>query len=1095
MDDKFLSYSQSSKKRDFSNFDGTIQNLYTSDFGALTPVFVKPILADDSFKISLNAEVKVNTLSAPAYSNIKQNFYAFGVPCQSVWSHWNDFISNGSDFQSVYGSNLTNQDLKSPWKIPSIAVNQLQAITKLVKGFAIPIFTLTAGSYINNLLGLNKDSLRVIPHSETLDTPEDNKLYIQEGVDYIFYQIGNSFLTVTGDFTGGNSYPCSDSFINNLWAMNHPNWRLVMKICPYIHFLDAKLYRSNNKFYFSFRGIDFGLSIDDFSNLVSLIFGDDIFENNTVLNNFDFRVSDFTQYIKIRYFCDNFNSTVDVNNSPFGIKSSILDTLNVGEIVLNSSTYYRKFVNDSHYTDFIPDVDFTNQNGVTYDIKSADFNKISNFWSKEQIICDVSGSQGSDGEYLLLRVSDSCILSIKTSDADYLVSSFSSDSYYPDLMSHCYINDTNIDIEVFSNSVGRSCYDTSLSANSPHVHASNPDSEFAAQISSHPDYRPRYMSSADILFPFYVNSFEKTKIGYFYVQYVVEGSDTNRSMGFDYIPLIDSSAVSNGMTTFTFMLYLCNSVVKTLDYCNIPYEGFTVRDTVDYCKEFVSAMPFFSISKIWDEYFRNRTVSTPELDYCQTNGPALYLYNNYDYINAENPPNDTDSQYIDFDDENYQNSWVIPFDVLPKNGVGTFNLNQLFQDYDIPVSIQGTNEFHYFNVTCFADLFSLLTGFQLNHCVLHQVAHPYVGLFTDSTTKYLDVLYGAIIERFYLPNFYNGLLHYRYQNFNKDYFSSALLDAMSGANQEEIPDNVTELRTAEAKQSFWEQTAVARSFKKFAQKMFGTTPSHIENNRPILLGQSHSRISIGEIIQTSGTTDSSTPQGTRTGIAGGHSVSGICKKNFNEQGYLIILSSITLDSQYYQGLQRNLTPYSSFLDYPFANFYNIGNQSINMREISFNCNPKYYNLRQPSILGKSLRYLDTLSLVPSRFTTVADNPQRVTRPNYTLQYNTNYCVQSDTSFNGVFGYVPRFSEWKFNFDELHGDFRNSLMSWNTFRTLHTIPYLSHSFVNWELSGYNYDLNRLFALTDDSDKFVVSLFINVSMRRPIPYYTIPKTSVN
>ena len=79
MDDKFLSFSTSSKSRDFSSFDGTIQNLYTSDFGGLTPLFVKPILADDSFKISLNSEVKVNTLSAPAYSNIKQNFYSFFV--------------------------------------------------------------------------------------------------------------------------------------------------------------------------------------------------------------------------------------------------------------------------------------------------------------------------------------------------------------------------------------------------------------------------------------------------------------------------------------------------------------------------------------------------------------------------------------------------------------------------------------------------------------------------------------------------------------------------------------------------------------------------------------------------------------------------------------------------------------------------------------------------------------------------------------------------------------------------------------------------------------------------------------------------------
>lgn len=1088
MDDKFLSYSTSSKSRDFSNFDGTIQNLYTSDFGGLTPVFVKPVLADDSFKISLNSEVKVNTLSAPAYSNIKQNFYSFFVANQSVWKHWNSFISNGTDFQNIYGSNITNQDLNNVWKIPSIQTNHLQQITKIAKGFSIPIFTLHFSDFKTAYLENSIDLLRVIPKNEE-QSVSLNKLQITEANSSFTY-VFNGFITVLGNLSNFQ-YVTSDSFINNLFQFYHPEWRLLLKICPYVHFNNASMIYLNGTYRLRFDSIDFGCSIDDYISLFKLLFSYPIFRNPVFSDTFNYQVSRYSQYIKFRNFCDESSSTIDINQSPFGHKSSTLDTSHFGHLLLNSTTFYRKSVNNSEFTDFIPDYDFTNLNGVKHLVTSAKYVKLSNFWSKEQIIVTISGSQGADGDYVLWRVSDSVVLASSVDDSDFYIQLFESDDYYPELAPHSLCMD-------FGQNEYDNLYltpiDSSVTGVSPYIHVTtpnelnDPDSNI---VKYYPSAQIQSAESCDSLIPIYVHEYEYLiqDIAGKYREFTIANSDDSPNVTLDFIPLLDSSAISNGMTTFTFMLYLCNSVCKTLDYNNIVFEGFTVRDFISYLGEHINALPFMAESKIFDEYFRNRTVSSPELNYCEVNSSALYLYNNYDCIYHYRTPK---NKYIDYTDNAYQNSWAIPFDVLPKNGVGTFNLNRINADYDIPVAIQGFEEFHYFNITCFADLFALLTGFQLNHCVNHQVIKPYESLFVQENDKYLDVLYGAIIDRFYLPNYYNGLLHYKYQNFNKDYFSSALLDAMSGANVEEIPDTITELRTAEAKQSFWETTAVARSFKKFAQKMFGTTPSHMENNRPLLLGQSHNRISIGEIIQTSGTAE--TPQGTRTGIAGGHSVSGICKHNFNEQGYLVILSSITLDSQYYQGLHRNLTPYDGFLDYPFANFYNIGNQSINIREISYNSNPRYHSNPMISTLGNSLRYRDTISLVPSRFTTVANNPTKVTQNNYTFSYDPNYCVQSDTNFDDIFGYVPRFSEWKFNFDELHGDFRNTLMSWNTFRTLHTIPFLSHNFINWELSGFNYDLNRLFAVTDDSDKFIVSLYINVEMRRPIPYYTIPK-SVN
>lgn len=813
MDDKFLSYSNAGSKPESSNFDGTIQNLFTANFGGLTPVFCKPVLADDHFKISLNSEVKVSTLNAPAYSNIKQNFYSFFVANQQIWKHWNSFITNGTDFQGVYGNNMNNQQLNNAWKVPSIRVNDLQFITKIAKGFAIPIITLSATNEEAAIPFLYDLGFRLV---------EQNGVYI--------YQIKFPSGASANDFTiFSTGYMDLTPFAINILQMMFPPLRNFMKYVPYIYFHDLTVSNVNSgDLTIQFTSVDLGISIDDLPFILSVLYKRNDILKSDVVDTTDFNVNNRVQFLRYRLFCDESSHDININESPFKINYVRTDCIN-GSLSLNGIRYSRKYTQNSEFKSFNPQPKTAWSEEITYV-------RLSNFWQKK---LDIATAEDGVTSQIVFDFNEPSVEFSYMSSSPYYekwLELFESEDYYPESR---FENQT-----IYCRNSAYYLVDY-VEPVSPLASNLNSSTQYATTPDNNSLDKQLLLSapSCDYILPFYVNSLDEVHIirasmtPYFTIS---QGTKINNALS--YIPRLDSTSIANNMTISAFMYYLCNSVLKTLDYVGIPYEGFTIRDFDSYALEVVSAMPFLALSSIWDEYFRNRTVSSPELNYKEVNYSGVVDDFVYSYMKNKQNENGV-SEYFDLSESTpFTHSWVIPFDVLPKNGLQSFSVME-----DL---IQGVNEFHYFNITCHSDLFSLLTGFQLNHCILHQVMQPYV---LTNSEDYNIVLYGALVNRFVLPDYYNGLLHYKFQNFSKDYFSSALLDAMSGANQEEIPDTVTELRSSEARQSFWEQTAVARSVKKFFNKMFGTTPTHMELCRPLLLGQSHNKISIGEIIQTSGT--------------------------------------------------------------------------------------------------------------------------------------------------------------------------------------------------------------------------------------------------
>ncbi|CAJ0610675.1 unnamed protein product [Cylicocyclus nassatus] len=319
-----------------------------------------------------------------------------------------------------------------------------------------------------------------------------------------------------------------------------------------------------------------------------------------------------------------------------------------------------------------------------------------------------------------------------------------------------------------------------------------------------------------------------------------------------------------------------------------------------------------------------------------------------------------------------------------------------------------------------------------------------------------------------------------------------MLDPMSGANQVELGSTVNELRTNEAKQGWFERIAQARSVKGFFNAIFGTTPE-IENLTPQLCGSDHVDINIGEVVQTSQTDQ--TPQGTRTGLGSARGDGNLVHQKCNEHGFILVLVSHTVESQYYQGVEKMWIPKKSYLDYPTIDFANIGNESILQKEINFGTQPsRPFNMSDQLITGEPV-FRENLGNGRVKYNGQG-NPrqQKVNLIGGPAHYPSvlNVAQKSGTSLDNVFGYVPRFSTYKFKLDQCHGVFKYALKYWQSFRKFNSQPILSHEFVNWEFLADSEELNKMFVVQADylDSKFLLDIFINSYVSRALPYINDP-----
>ena len=252
---------------------------------------------------------------------------------------------------------------------------------------------------------------------------------------------------------------------------------------------------------------------------------------------------------------------------------------------------------------------------------------------------------------------------------------------------------------------------------------------------------------------------------------------------------------------------------------------------------------------------------------------------------------------------------------------------------------------------------------------------------------------------------------------------SLIVDVQAGAT------DINTLRRAFKLQEWLERNA--RGGTRYVESIlshFGVRSSDARLQRPEYLGGINQNMVISEVLATAENTDANVPVGQMAGhgmSVGGGTINFRCE----EHGFLIGIISVLPETAYQQGLHRQFQRFDR-LDYAWPSFANIGEQPV---------------------------------LIPELFATVPDAASK----------------------DEVFGYVPRYAEYKFLNSRVCGDMRDNLSYWHLGRIFPSKPALNETFVKSNPS------TRIFAVTDDSsDHIFAHIFNQISVIRKLPAFGVP-----
>lgn len=216
---------------------------------------------------------------------------------------------------------------------------------------------------------------------------------------------------------------------------------------------------------------------------------------------------------------------------------------------------------------------------------------------------------------------------------------------------------------------------------------------------------------------------------------------------------------------------------------------------------------------------------------------------------------------------------------------------------------------------------------------------------------------------------------------------------------------------------------------------FGVRVPDFRLDRSEYIGGSTSAMSVSSVLQQAGP-DTGTPTAQKSGDA---MISGFARTrtyNVQEHGWIIALLSVIPKAYYSQGIPRMFTRFDKF-DYGFPEFQNLGEQEIRNKEI--------------------------------------------------FAYGANV--------EGVFGYAPRYHEYKWMPPRISGMMRNVYRFWQLGREFGNQPTLSPEFLEVTPTGEH--KQRIFAVEDPSsyafpfDHFKVRCRFTIHAKRPFARNAVPR----
>lgn len=249
---------------------------------------------------------------------------------------------------------------------------------------------------------------------------------------------------------------------------------------------------------------------------------------------------------------------------------------------------------------------------------------------------------------------------------------------------------------------------------------------------------------------------------------------------------------------------------------------------------------------------------------------------------------------------------------------------------------------------------------------------------------------------------------------------------------------INQLREAFRMQEFLELDAIGGTrYTETIYAHFGIRSKDARLQRPELIGSTTSNMVISEVLQTAPPTADQTTAATPLGTMGGHGISVAGGKGFNytatEHGWIIAMINVQPIAAYQQGLARKW--------------------NRNIREDYFW--PKFAHIGEQEILNKEI-YVD------------AAEPDE------------------------TFGYIPRYSEYRYSASRVSGEMRSSLSHWHMGRIFDSEPALNEDFISCDPT------TRIFAVQYEggttpeftADQIIAHIFINISASRLMPKYGRP-----
>ena len=265
------------------------------------------------------------------------------------------------------------------------------------------------------------------------------------------------------------------------------------------------------------------------------------------------------------------------------------------------------------------------------------------------------------------------------------------------------------------------------------------------------------------------------------------------------------------------------------------------------------------------------------------------------------------------------------------------------------------------------------------------------------------------------------------------------LSGSTGASKQSIKGSVTldssglgatiqDLRRAFRLEEFYE--ADARGGNRYPENtlmQWGVRTPDSRLPRAIYLGSNFSPIQISEVVQTSSTSGQPTPQGTLAGKGVSYGNNMLSKYYYTMHGFLLNFYSVRVHAVYEQGIHPMFSRFDR-TEYAWPRFAHLGEQPVYTKELF---------------------------------------------------------VDSTTTENEVFGYDPRYTEYKSEKSSIHGTLKGSLNYWTMSRRFASKPVLNEEFI------YNPPRLDNFVVTNPLvSPLVVEIDYRVRANRKLPFFGVP-----